>query len=55
MKYRSSEPELMDDLSLPETELQLALDDVSLVNRFLGGNKITIDATVALLQESAIR
>lgn len=41
---RSTRPELMDDPSLPLDELQLALKDIAVVNRYLGGNIITIRA-----------
>ncbi len=43
-KTRSQQPELMDDPNLPENELRLALKDLALVNRYLGGNRITIKA-----------
>lgn len=41
---RSTLPELMDDPTLPEADLRLALKDIATVNRFLGGNAITIKA-----------
>ncbi|RXG13414.1 methyltransferase family protein [Leeuwenhoekiella aestuarii] len=43
MRTRSLIPELMDDPKLSEDRLQAALKDVTLVNRFLGGQQITID------------
>ena len=43
MKTRSLIPELMDDPTLDEDRLQAALKDVTLVNRYLGGQQITID------------
>ncbi|MAZ29032.1 MAG: methyltransferase [Cytophagaceae bacterium] len=42
MKTRSNEPELMDDHALPQDQLQAALNDISLVNKYLGGNRVTI-------------
>ncbi|WP_298348748.1 methyltransferase domain-containing protein [uncultured Dokdonia sp.] len=41
---RSTAPELMDDPELPEADLRLALKDLAVVNKYLGGNKITINA-----------
>ena len=41
MKERSLLPELMDDPSLDAVTLQQALNEVTLVNRILGGNKVT--------------
>lgn len=41
---RSTAPELMDDPQLPAADLRLALKDIAIVNKFLGGNKITIKA-----------
>jgi len=43
LKTRSLIPELMDDPKLNEDRLQAALKDVTLVNRYLGGQQITID------------
>lgn len=41
----------MDDLRLDATALQNALNDVSRVNRMLGGNQITCNAVYQLLQK----
>ncbi len=41
MKERSQLPELMDDPTLDSVALQQALREVTLVNRVLGGNRIT--------------
>ncbi|WP_416441071.1 methyltransferase domain-containing protein [Leeuwenhoekiella sp. A16] len=43
MKQRILIPELMDDPSLDLKTLSLALQDVSQVNRLLGGNQVTIN------------
>ncbi len=43
MKKRILAPELMDDPALDEMRLQDALADVSFVNKWLGGQKITLD------------
>lgn len=46
---RSSTPELMDNPNLPEDQLRLALKDIAFVNRYLGGNKITIKALCQII------
>lgn len=46
---RSTLPELMDDPLLPEADLQLALKDIALVNKYLGGNQISINALEKLI------
>ncbi|WP_035336743.1 methyltransferase domain-containing protein [Dokdonia sp. PRO95] len=48
-KNRSTTPELMDDPSLPEVDLHLALKDLATVNKYLGGNHITITALEDLI------
>ncbi len=49
-KKRSNLPELMDDPNLPEDQLRLALKDIALVNKYLGGNWITIKALENLIE-----
>ncbi|WP_276166781.1 methyltransferase domain-containing protein [Zobellia alginiliquefaciens] len=46
---RSTEPELMDDLSLDETHLKQVLLDIDRSNRFLNGNHLTIQAISRLI------
>lgn len=46
---RSTAPELMDDAELPEAELRLALKDLAVVNKYLGGNQITITALEGMI------
>lgn len=48
-KKRSNLPELMDDPNLPEDQLRLALKDIAFVNKYLGGNMITIRALEKLI------
>ncbi|WP_031428712.1 methyltransferase domain-containing protein [Flavimarina sp. Hel_I_48] len=43
MKTRILKPELMDDPQLEESKLHAALQDVTLVNKWLGGQQITLD------------
>ena len=43
MRNRALIPELMDDPHLDEQRLQAALKDVTLVNKVLGGQQITLD------------
>ena len=46
---RSDEAEWMDDLSLSEAELHLALGDIALVNKVLGGHAISLRGLKPLL------
>lgn len=46
---RTHAPEIMDDFSLHGTELRTTLDQISRINRLLGGNGITRDGVVKLL------
>lgn len=41
--YRSTQPEIMDDLDFQGAEMKKLLQDISFVNKWLGGNAITID------------
>ncbi|HEA30493.1 MAG TPA: methyltransferase domain-containing protein [Leeuwenhoekiella sp.] len=43
MSARILKPELMDDPQLEESKLTAALQDVTLVNKWLGGQQITLD------------
>jgi 2-polyprenyl-3-methyl-5-hydroxy-6-metoxy-1,4-benzoquinol methylase len=46
---RSTQEELMDDFSLQGEPLQEVLKDLDTVNRYLGGNQITIDGLEKML------
>lgn len=48
---RSEEQEIMDDFSLEGQELRHALDKIASINRFLGGNKLTLNSVKRLLKE----
>ncbi|MFD0797601.1 methyltransferase domain-containing protein [Maribacter chungangensis] len=48
---RSEQKELMDDFTGPVGELATVLQDITRVNRILGGNKITVDAVFKLIGE----
>jgi len=50
-KERSTERELMDDLSLDEIQIKSILKDITLANKLLGGNNITIKALDRLFKE----
>ena len=41
-KYRSSEPEIMDDFALEGEILRDALDKIAKINQLLGGNQLTL-------------
>ncbi|GAB3193995.1 2-polyprenyl-3-methyl-5-hydroxy-6-metoxy-1,4-benzoquinol methylase [Pontibacter aydingkolensis] len=44
LKYRSNEPELMDDLTLSGEELRKNLAELEVINNWLGGHKVVLDA-----------
>lgn len=44
LKLRSNELELMDDLSMPEEELQKNLAELEVINHCLGGYKVVLNA-----------
>ena len=47
---RSSEMEIMDDFSLGGTIFRDTLDKLEVINRFLGGNSVTIMGLKKLLE-----
>lgn len=49
--YRTDTPETMDDFSMDNAELTKALDDISRVNQFLGGNSVTLNGVKYLLKK----
>ncbi|CAM4272522.1 methyltransferase domain-containing protein [Zobellia nedashkovskayae] len=51
---RSTETELMDDLSLDQAHLQKVLLDIDKANRFLNGNKLTIQAIHQLIRTKSL-
>lgn len=51
-KYRSKQLEIMDDLNFKGSEMNNLLDDLRIVNKWLGGNNITIDGLQKLLKSS---
>jgi ubiquinone/menaquinone biosynthesis C-methylase UbiE len=48
--HRSTEEEIMDDLSMQGEMLRKTLDQIALINRRLGGNQATIDGLNTLLK-----
>jgi hypothetical protein len=50
-KYRSDQTEIMDDLEFQGVEMKNLLKDLKVVNKWLGGNTITIDGIKKLLQD----
>lgn len=51
-KYRTNEPEIMDDFSLEGEELRDALDKIAKINQLLGGNKLTLNGLKNLLPQN---
>lgn len=52
-KYRTDEPEIMDDFSLEGEELRDALDKIAKINQLLGGNKLTLQGLKAILPKGS--
>lgn len=50
-KYRTDQPEIMDDFNLEGDLLKDALDKIANINQLLGGNKITIQGLKYLLNK----
>ncbi|MFD2513065.1 methyltransferase domain-containing protein [Pontibacter locisalis] len=44
LKLRSNEPELMDDLTLSGDELRKNMEELEVINNWLGGYKVVLDA-----------
>ncbi|MGE8427026.1 MAG: methyltransferase domain-containing protein [Sphingobacterium sp.] len=51
-RYRTSQNEIMDDFRLEGDELRVTLDRIAKINRFLGGNSITLNGVKKLLSTS---
>ena len=49
-KYRTDEPEIMDDFLMEGEVLQDALDKIAKINQFLGGNQLTLQGVESLLK-----
>ncbi|KFF15071.1 methyltransferase domain-containing protein [Flavobacterium hydatis] len=48
-KYRTDDPEIMDDFNLEGEILQNALDKIARINQLLGGNQLTLQGVEKLL------
>lgn len=53
LKQRSYEPELMDDLTLSGEELRRNLEELEVINNWLGGYKVVLEALEGLLKNYA--
>ena len=51
--YRSNEPELMDDFSIKGELLRDTLDKLGKINKWLGGNYVTLDGLKQLLKNQS--
>ena len=51
LKVRSDQKEILDDWQGDTHELECILKDINRVNRILGGNSITVNAVITLIQE----
>jgi ubiquinone/menaquinone biosynthesis C-methylase UbiE len=49
LSYRSNEKELIDDLELDNDALRENLEELALINKYLGGNQVTISGLSSLM------
>ena len=49
-KYRTNEPEIMDDFAMEGEILRDALDKIAKINQLLGGNQLTLQGVQSLLK-----
>ena len=49
LSYRSKEKELIDDLELDNDALRQNLEELALINKYLGGNQVTISGLSKLM------
>lgn len=49
LEQRSNEPELMDDLTLSNEDMRKTLDELEIINNWLGGHKVVLDALNKLI------
>ncbi|GAB4031064.1 methyltransferase domain-containing protein [Spirosoma gilvum] len=49
---RTTQEEALDDFELAGSDLRDALDKIAVINRWLGGNKITIDGIQSLIRDA---
>jgi len=52
---RSAEPEIMDDLDFEEEVLGQTLDEIEFINKWLGGNAVTLDAVKRVIKERKLQ
>lgn len=50
-KYRTDDPEIMDDFALEGEVLRDALDKIAKINQLLGGNKLTLQGVQSLIHQ----
>ncbi|WP_378174188.1 methyltransferase domain-containing protein [Aquimarina sp. SS2-1] len=55
LSHRSNEAELMDDPKVNREDLAVALADISTVNKWLGGNNITISAVMDRIKNDSAK
>lgn len=52
---RSSDPEIMDDLEFEGEVLGQTLDEIEFINKWLGGNAVTLDAVKRVIKERQLQ
>lgn len=54
LQQRSDNKELLDDAAIPFTDIKLNMQELNLVNTYLGGHRVTIKGLQKILQQSAL-
>lgn len=54
LSYRSNEKELIDDLEMDNDALRQNLEELALINKYLGGNQVTVSGLERLYFQSSI-
>lgn len=52
LKYRSYQPELIDDLNLSNEALRQNLEELATINKWLGGNQLTLSGLEAIINKN---
>lgn len=52
-RYRTDDPEIMDDFNLKGDVLKASLDKIAQINQLLGGNSLTLKGVVRLLEKTS--
>lgn len=55
LEKRSNEPELMDDFTLSDEDMRKTLEELEVINNWLGGHKVVLDALKKVVSKAGVR